>query len=160
MGMKSVVRIEKKKAEVYRALIPLVPRDFKDDLKLIASHAERNAELLEGVKLPADTRGLKEINVALEFLEKALADPEATVEDYYRYAIDAEEATAKLYSELSMRAKSEKARRLFRWLAEISREHAEILRRHLEMWEFMQENVEEEEIPEDLIEQWFEDIDL
>jgi len=158
--MESVVRIEEKKAEVYRALLPLVPRDFKDDLKLLASHAERNAKLLRGVNIPADTKGLREVEVALEFLEKTLSDPNASVEDYYRYAIDAEEATAKLYSELSMRAKSERTRRLFRWLAEISREHAEILKRHLEMWEFMQENVEEEEIPEDLIEQWFEDIDL
>jgi len=158
MGLLS--RVEDRKARLYRALIPLVPNDFKDDLKLLASHAEKNAKLLEGVEVPADTKGLREVEVALEFLEKALTDPEATVEDYYRYAIDAEEATAKLYSELSMRAKSERTRRLFRWLAEISREHAEILRRHLEMWEFMQESVEEEEIPEDLIEQWFEDIDL
>ena len=159
--MESVVRIEKKKAEVYRALIPLVPEDFKDDLRLLAGHAERNAKLLEGIRIPADTKGLREVEVALEFLKKALTDPDASVEDYYRYAIDAEEATARLYSELSMKAKSERTRRLFRWLAEISREHAEILRRHLEMWEFMQENVEdEEEIPEDLLEQWFEDIDL
>ena len=158
--MKALERIEIRKAEVYRALLPLVPRDFKDDLKLLASHAERNAKLLREVDVPPNTKGMKEVEVALGFLEKTLTDPEATVEDYYRYAIDAEEATAKLYSELSMKAKSEKTRRLFRWLAEISREHAEILKRHLEMWEFMQENVEEEEIPEDLIEQWFEDIDL
>jgi len=158
--MESVVRIEKKKAEVYRALIPLVPKEFRDDLELLARHAERNAKLLEGKKIPTNIRGIKEVKVALEFLEKALADPEATVEDYYRYAIDAEEATARLYSELSMKAKSERTRRLFRWLAEISREHAEVLRRHLEMWEFMRGSVEEEEIPEDLIEQWFEDIDL
>ncbi|WP_297520208.1 ferritin family protein [Thermococcus sp.] len=155
-----LAKIERKKAELYRALIPLVPRDFKDDLKLLASHSERNAGLLEKVKVPEETRGLREVEVALEFLEKALTDPESGVEDYYRYAIDAEEATARIYSELSMKAKSEKTRRLFRWLAEISREHAEILRRHLEMWEFMQEQVEEEEIPEDLLEQWFEDIDL
>ncbi|WP_297534927.1 ferritin family protein [Thermococcus sp.] len=158
MGL--VERVELKKAEVYRALVPLVPRDFRDDLKLLASHAERNAKLLKGINVTEDTKGLREVEVALKFLEKALSDPHASVEDYYRYAIDAEEATAKLYSELSMKAKSERARRLFRWLAEISREHAEILRRHLEMWEFMQENVEDEKIPEDLIEQWFEDIDL
>ncbi|WP_297548925.1 ferritin family protein [Thermococcus sp.] len=155
-----LAKIERKKAELYRALIPLVPRDFKDDLKLLASHSERNARLLEKVKVPEETRGLREVEVALEFLEKALTDPESKVEDYYRFAIDAEEATARVYSELSMKAKSERTRRLFRWLAEISREHAEILRRHLEMWEFMQEQVEEEEIPEDLLEQWFEDIDL
>ncbi|WP_297063134.1 ferritin family protein [Thermococcus sp.] len=155
-----LAKIERKKAELYRALIPLVPRDFKDDLKLLASHSERNARLLEKVKVPEETRGLKEVEVALEFLKKALTNPESRVEDYYRYAIDAEEATARLYSELSMKAKSERTRRLFRWLAEINREHAEILRRHLEMWEFMQEQVEEEEIPEDLLEQWFEDIDL
>ncbi|WP_297467180.1 ferritin family protein [Thermococcus sp.] len=155
-----LAKIERKKVELYRALIPLVPRDFKDDLKLLASHSERNARLLEKVKVPEETRGLREVEVALEFLEKALTDPESKVEDYYRFAIDAEEATARLYSELSMKAKSERTRRLFRWLAEISREHAEILRRHLEMWEFMQEQVEEEEIPEDLLEQWFEDIDL
>ncbi len=157
--MESVVKIEERKAELYRALIPLVPRDFRDDLKLLASHAERNAKLLKGVRIPAGTRGLRDVETALEFLEKALTEPGVGVEDYYRYAIDAEEATARLYSELSMKAKSEKTRRLFRWLAEISREHAEILRRHLEMWEFMQENVGEE-IPEDLIEQWFEDVDL
>jgi len=155
-----LARVEKKKAELYRALLPLVPADFKDDLKLLASHAERNAKLLEKVRVPDEVRGMKEVEVALEFLEKALTDPDSRVEDYYRYAIDAEEATARLYSELSMKAKSEKTRRLFRWLAEISREHAEILRRHLEMWEFMGEQVEEEEIPEDLLEQWFEDIDL
>ncbi len=158
--MVSVVEIERKKAEVYRALLQIVPKDFKDDLKLLASHAERNAKLLEGVSIPVNTKGLREVKVALEFLEKTLSDPEATVEDYYRYAIDAEKATERLYFELSVKARSEKTRRLFRWLAEISREHAEILRRHLEMWEFMKENIEEEEIPEDLIEQWFEDIDL
>lgn len=82
------------------------------------------------------------------------------VEDFYRYAIDAERASARLYRELSMRAGKEKWRRLFKWLAEISEEHAMILERHLEMWQFMQEQTEEEEIPEDLIEQWFEDIDF
>ncbi len=155
-----LARIEMKKAELYRALIPLVPRDFRDDLKLLASHAERNAKLLEKVRVPANTRGLSEIEVAMGFLERVLTEPDSRVEDYYRYAIDAEEATARLYSELSMRAKSERTRRLFRWLAEISREHVEILKRHLEMWEFVQEEVEEEDIPEDLLEQWFEDIDL
>jgi len=160
--MERLVRIEKKKAELYRALIPLVPKDFKDDLKLLALHAERNSKLLmrAKVKIPPDTEGVEDVETALKFLEKALVDPETGVEDYYKYAIDAEEATSKLYSELGRRAKSERTRRLFLWLADISREHAEILRRHLEMWKFMTEQVEEEEIPEDLIEQWFEDVDL
>lgn len=159
--MSEIVRLEEKKAKLYRALIPLVPRDFRDDLKLLAIHAERNAELLREIEISAKKgRALRDVETAVKFLEKTLEDPNATVEDYYRYAIEAEKASEALYRELSMKAKDERSRRLFRWLAEISSEHVEILERHLEMWRFMQEQVEEEEIPEDLLEQWFEDIDL
>ncbi len=159
--MRRVVELERKKAILYRAIEKLVPRDFKDDLRLLASHSERNARLLEKIRADVgNLRAIKDVETALSFLEKAIEDPDATVEDYYRLAIEAERASEALYRELSMKAKDERSRRLFRWLAEISAEHVEILERHLEMWRFMQEQVEEDEIPEDLIEQWFEDIDL
>jgi rubrerythrin len=155
-----LIRVEEGKAKLYRALVPLVPSDFRDDLRLLALHAERNAKLLKKAKIRTERVRTREIETALEFLEKALSDPETSVEDYYRYAIDAERASARLYRRLSMKAEKERWRRLFKWLAEIAEEHAEMLERHLEMWEFMREESEEEEIPEDLIEQWFEDIDL
>ena len=159
--MSEIVQLEEKKARLYRALIPLVPRDFRDDLRLLASHAERNMRMLRGIKIQTSrVRAVRDVETAIKFLEKTLEDPEATVEDYYKYAIEAEKASETLYRELSMKAKDERSRRLFRWLADISAEHAEILERHLEMWRFMQEQVEEDEIPEDLLEQWFEDIDL
>ncbi|WP_297465722.1 ferritin family protein [Thermococcus sp.] len=159
--MRRVVELERKKAILYRAIEKLVPRDFKDDLRLLASHSERNARLLEKIRADVgNLRAIKDVETALSFLEKAIEDPDATVEDYYRLAIEAERASEALYRELSMKAKDERSRRLFRWLADISAEHAEILERHLEMWRFMQEQVEEDEIPEDLLEQWFEDIDL
>ena len=152
--------VERRKGDVYESLIPLIPRDFREDLKLLSLHSKRNAKLLKGVDIPEDDENLREVEVALKFLERALADPNAGVEDYYRYAMDIESALSKLYEKLSLEAKSEKTKRLFKWLAEISEEHFRILKRHLEMWKFMRENVEEEEIPEDILEQWFEDIDI
>ena len=159
--MVEIAELERKKAELYRALIPLVPKDFRDDLKLLALHSERSAELLRKARIPAnESEEIREILTALEFLEGALEDPASSVEDYYRYAIDAERASAKFYCGLSRKAGKERWKRVFNWLAEISDEHARILERHLEMWRFMREQTEDEEIPEDLLEQWFEDIDL
>lgn len=56
--MNELVMLEEKKARLYRALIPLVPKDFKEDLRLLASHSERNGgELLKkpGSKLKTST---------------------------------------------------------------------------------------------------------
>jgi hypothetical protein len=155
--MKRIATIEKKKAELYRMVKPLVPRELGEDLELLAVHSERNAKLLGNVEISDEPEELKRAETALNFLEKSLLDPNATVEDYYRYAIDAERALTDLYRLLSSRAKSKKTRKIFGWLAEIGEEHVRILKRHLDMLKFMEE---EGEMPDDLTAEWSEDVEL
>lgn len=133
------VNSEIRAKEAYEKLASLTKSDIiRDELLFLAKEedkhrqiVERMAERFEGEK--AEPRKIEidvmaEFKVVAEKMPEAIKKPDVNLDEIYEIAMEAELVSEKLYRELAGYAATEKTKLLLEMLADMERNHHNILR--------------------------------
>ncbi|ASJ11131.1 rubrerythrin [Thermococcus sp. P6] len=134
------VNAEIRAKEAYEKLASLVKSDIiRDELLFLAGEEEKHrkavekmAERLEGGeakprKIEIDVMG--EFKVIAEKMSEAIKKPDINIDEIYEIAMEAELVSEKLYKELAGYAATENTKILLEMLADMERNHYNILRK-------------------------------
>lgn len=126
--------------EAYEKLASIVKSDIiRDELLFLAKEEDRHREIIEKMaerlqsgegeprKIEVDVMG--EFKVIAEKMAEVIKKPDVNVDEIYEVAMEAELVSEKLYKELAGYAATEKTRVLLEMLADMERNHYNILKK-------------------------------
>jgi len=134
------VNAEIRAKEAYEKLASLVKSDIiRDELLFLAGEEEKHRETIEKMaerleggevkprKIKIDAMG--EFKVIAEKMGEAIKKPDINIDEIYEIAMEAELVSEKLYKELAGYAATENTKVLLEMLADMERNHYNILRK-------------------------------
>ncbi len=126
--------------EAYEKLASIVKSDIiRDELLFLAKEEDKHREIIEKMaerlqsgegeprKIEVDVMG--EFKVIAEKMAEVIKKPDVNVDEVYEVAMEAELVSEKLYKELAGYAATEKTRVLLEMLADMERNHYNILKK-------------------------------
>ena len=126
--------------EAYEKLASIVKSDIiRDELLFLAKEEDKHREIIEKMaerlqsgegeprKIEVDVMG--EFKVIAEKMAEVIKKPDVNVDEIYEVAMEAELVSEKLYKELAGYAATEKTRVLLEMLADMERNHYNILKK-------------------------------
>ena len=134
------INSEIKAKEAYEKLASLTKSDIiRDELLFLAREEDKHREIIEKMaeKFKGERAEPKKINidvmaefkVVAEKMAEAIKKPDVNIDEIYEIAMEAELVSEKLYKELANYAATEKTRMLLEMLADMERNHYNILKR-------------------------------
>ena len=126
--------------EAYEKLASIVKSDIiRDELLFLAKEEDKHREIIEKMaerlqsgegeprKIEVDVMG--EFKVIAEKMAEVIKKPDVNVDEVYEVAMEAELVSERLYKELAGYAATEKTRVLLEMLADMERNHYNILKK-------------------------------
>ena len=126
--------------EAYEKLASIVKSDIiRDELLFLAKEEDKHREIIEKMaerfqsgegeprKIEVDAMG--EFKVIAEKMVEVIKKPDVNVDEVYEVAMEAELVSEKLYKELAGYAATEKTKVLLEMLADMERNHYNILKK-------------------------------
>ncbi|NJE61128.1 ferritin family protein [Thermococcus sp. 21S7] len=137
------INAEIRAKEAYEKLASLVKSDIiRDELIFLAGEENKHREIIammaekfegdraEAKKIDIDIMG--EFNVIAEKMGEVIKKPDVNIDEIYEIAMKAELVSERLYNELAGYAATEKTRLILQMLADMERNHYNILRKQYE----------------------------
>ncbi|WP_258084156.1 ferritin-like domain-containing protein [Thermococcus thermotolerans] len=134
------INAEIRAKEAYEKLASLTKSDIiKDELLFLAKEEDKHREIIEKMaekfegerteakKIEIDVMG--EFKVVAEKMAEAIKKPDVNVDEVYEIAMKAELVSERLYKELAGYAATEKTKLVLEMLADMERNHYNILRK-------------------------------
>lgn len=135
------VNAEIKAKEAYEKMASLVKSDIiRDELLFLAKEEDKHRQIIEKMaekfkeseeepkKIEIEIMG--EFKVIAEKMSEAIKKPDINLDEVYEIAMEAELVSEKLYNELANYAANEKTKVLLNMLADMERQHFNILKKH------------------------------
>ncbi|AEC52517.1 hypothetical protein PNA2_1602 [Pyrococcus sp. NA2] len=139
IAMNSEIRAK----EAYEKLASMVKSDvIRDELLFLASEEEKHRQIVKNIaekvlgenaepkKIELDV--IAEFKVIAEKMGEIIEDVEVTIDDIYEISMEAELVSEKLYRELAKYAATEKTKLLLEMLADMERNHYNIIKKQYE----------------------------
>ncbi|AAL81323.1 rubrerythrin [Pyrococcus furiosus DSM 3638] len=137
------INSEIKAKEAYEKLASMTKSDIiRDELLFLANEEEKHRQIIEKIakKYEAPEGGgkkvklevLGEFKVIAEKMSEIIKKPDVNIDEIYEVAMEAELVSEKLYKELSKYAATESAKTLLEMLADMERNHYNILKKQYE----------------------------
>ncbi|NJE41910.1 ferritin family protein [Thermococcus sp. GR6] len=137
------VNSEIRAKEAYEKLASIVKSDIiKDELLFLAREEDKHREIIEKMaekfegertepkKIEIDV--MAEFKVIAEKMAEAIKKPDVNIDEIYEIAMQAELVSEKLYKKLASYAATEKTKIILEMLADMERNHYNILRKQYE----------------------------